>query len=91
MKKRAGVKEGKESELKESEVSLEGKPLGAGSMVAGAVMRLEEGQISGLLLVSANRQTVRTMAQGSHNPEGCPLEEEGHGGPILDLALSDLA
>lgn len=69
-------------------MSLEGKPLGAGSMVAGAVMRLDGGQTSGLLLVSANRQTARTMAQRSHNPEGCPLEEEGHRGPILDLALS---
>lgn len=72
-------------------MSPEGKPPGAGSMVAGAVMRLEGGQISGLLLVSANRQAARTMAQGSHNPEGCPLEEEGHRVPILDLALSDMA
>jgi len=54
-------------------------------------MRLEGGQISGLLLVSANRQAARTMAQGSHTPEGCPLEEEGHRVPILDLALSDMA
>lgn len=49
------------------EVSPEGKPLGAGSMVAGAVMRLEGGQISGLLLVSANRQGARTMARGSQS------------------------
>lgn len=72
-------------------MSPEGKPPGAGSMVAGAVMRLEGGQISGLLLVSANSQPARTMAQGSRNPEGCPLEEEGHRVPILDLALSDMA
>lgn len=47
-------------------IALEGKPLEEGSMPSSVVMTLEAGQMSGLLLVSANRQTGGTTVTRGH-------------------------
>lgn len=46
--------------------ALEGKPLEEGSMPSSVVMSLDAGQMSGLLLVSANRQTGGTIVTRGH-------------------------
>lgn len=54
--------------------ALEGKPLEEGSMPSSVVMSLDAGQMSGLLLVSANRQTDGTIVTRGHVFwRGCPM------------------
>lgn len=56
---RSQIKLSKSREQKHT--ALEGKPLEEGSMPSSVVMSLDAGQMSGLLLVSANRQTGETI------------------------------
>lgn len=59
---------------KQKHTALEGKPLEEGSMPSSVVMSLDAGQMSGLLLVSANRQTGgTTVTRGHVFWRGCPM------------------
>lgn len=59
-------------------IALEGKPLEEGSMPSSVVMTMEAGQMSGLLLVSANRQTGGTIVTRGHVFwRGCPVRKTG--------------
>lgn len=69
---RIQIKLSRSSEQKHT--ALEGKPLEEGSMPSSVVMSLDAGQMSGLLLVSANRQTDRTIVTRGHVfRRGCPM------------------
>lgn len=65
-------REGTRSQIKlsrsreQEHTALEGKPLEEGSMPSSVVMSLDAGQMSGLLLVSANRQTGGTIVTRGH-------------------------
>lgn len=55
-----------------------GKPLEEGSMPPSVVMSLDRGQMSGLLLVSANRQTGGTIVTRGHTYlRGCLMGKTG--------------
>lgn len=61
---RSQIKLGSSGE--QEHTALEGKPPEEGSMPPSVVMSLDAGQMSGLLLVSANRQTGGTIVRRGH-------------------------
>lgn len=63
-------------EIKQKHATLEGKPTEEESMVASGVMTLDVGQMTGLLLVSANRQTEQWTLRGKQIVEGVPTMEK---------------
>lgn len=81
-------------EIKQKHATLEGKPTEEESMVASGVMTLDVGQMTGLLLVSANRQTDRTMdtkretdcGRGAHHGKTGPGMALAEASPSLTLS-----